>query len=287
MEYRQTIKYGGLWFDNILIRYQDAQLQSPEKRIETRVLVKSHEGRNVSVERKVWKCVQWKTTGQCSNGDSCSFNHGSYPCRRAQSSISTSRTPTLTMGRKPLNETYLSRRSLSGLKGKRTCQAFFWKGKCTEPSCDLWHPPECLNLQVWIRMQVWWPLSFQTHWGWWPAQWEAKEKRRNWVVWPKIALRRSLFCGKLENWDRITHSSSPRPRCVTHKFGKERVHRRESCKNVHFRSEFRGLQNSRKERKTKPWKRSDAPAEIHGTLQRMSVNSKSTESVAPVTRKFS
>ena len=34
--------------------------------------------------------------------------------------------------------------------------------------------------------------------------------------------------------------------------GEERVHRRESCKNVYLRSEIHWLQNSRKERKTKP-----------------------------------
>ena len=45
-------------------------------RIETWVLVKSHKGRKASVERKVGECLQWKATGQCSRGDSYSFNHG-------------------------------------------------------------------------------------------------------------------------------------------------------------------------------------------------------------------
>ena len=47
------------------------------ERIETGVLVKSHKGRKVSVERKVREGHQWKVTGQCSRGDSCSFSHGS------------------------------------------------------------------------------------------------------------------------------------------------------------------------------------------------------------------
>ena len=34
--------------------------------------------------------------------------------------------------------------SPSGLKGRRPCKDFL-KGKCSEPTCDLWHPPVCLN----------------------------------------------------------------------------------------------------------------------------------------------
>ena len=36
------------------------------ERIETGVLVKSQKGRNVSVERNVGECTQWKVNGQCS-----------------------------------------------------------------------------------------------------------------------------------------------------------------------------------------------------------------------------
>ena len=35
-----------------------------------------------------------------------------------------------------------------------------------------------------------------------------------WLVCPILALRESLFCGKMENCDRIAQSSSRRPRCV-------------------------------------------------------------------------
>ena len=59
----------------------------------------------------------------------------------------------------------------------------------------------------------------------------------------------------MESWDRITQSSSRIPRCITQKFGKERVHRRESrCINVYLRNELRGLQvrgkNARRNPKT-------------------------------------
>ena len=37
----------------------------------------------------------------------------------------------------------------------------------------------------------------------------------------KIVRRETLFCGELENWDRITHSR--RPLCIPSKFGERRV----------------------------------------------------------------
>ena len=37
----------------------------------------------------------------------------------------------------------------------------------------------------------------------------------NWVVCPRITLRKSFFCGKLESWDRNTPSYSPRARGTT------------------------------------------------------------------------
>ena len=42
-------------------------LKARNERFETGALVKNHNGRNVSVERKVGECFQWKATGQSSN----------------------------------------------------------------------------------------------------------------------------------------------------------------------------------------------------------------------------
>ena len=92
------------------------------ERIETGVLVKSQKGTNVSVERKVEDCFQWKANGQCSRGDSSSFNHGSHSGQQAQSSSSTSRAPTQTDGRKPCKFGNLRGESPSGLKGRRPCR---------------------------------------------------------------------------------------------------------------------------------------------------------------------
>ena len=46
-------------------------------------------------------------------------------------------------------------------------------------------------------------------------QWTCWKKLFSWSVCPKIAFRRSLFCGKLDNWDRITPSSAPKARYIT------------------------------------------------------------------------
>ena len=71
------------------------------ERIQTGVLVTSHKGRKVNVERKVGESCQWKATGQYSRGDSCSFIHGSNRGQKAQSSSPAPKAQTQTDGRKP------------------------------------------------------------------------------------------------------------------------------------------------------------------------------------------
>ena len=100
--------------------------------------------RKVSVDSKVGECYQWKTTGQCSRGDSCSFSHGSNRGQKAQSSSPAPKTQTQTDGRKALKMFGTMRQSFSGRKGQKACKHFF-KGKCTDPSCDYCHPPVCQN----------------------------------------------------------------------------------------------------------------------------------------------
>ena len=51
---------------------------------------------------------------------------------------------TQTDGRKPSKGFGLRGESLSGLKGRKACKNFF-NGKCTDPSCACWHPPENQN----------------------------------------------------------------------------------------------------------------------------------------------
>ena len=68
-------------------------------------MIESHEGRKVSVERKVGECYQWRAVGQCSKGGSCSFSHGEAPGNPARSRtkrdkrIPTPKAPTQTDGK--------------------------------------------------------------------------------------------------------------------------------------------------------------------------------------------
>ena len=126
--------------------------------------------------------------------------------------------------------------------------------------CDFWHPPVCLNYKSESKCRYGDRCHFRhTEADGQPSnkkskksggkdQWRYLKENSQLGCVSQHSTRKSLFFGKLENWDRITQSSSPRPRCVTQKIGTEMVHRRESCKNAKLRSEFRGLQNSRKER---------------------------------------
>ena len=47
--------------------------------------------------------------------------------------------------------------------------------KCTNPSCNYWHPPVS-QLQVWIRMHTWRKMLIPTRWGWWTARQKVEEK---------------------------------------------------------------------------------------------------------------
>ena len=70
------------------------KFKARNERIETRMLVRSQKGRDVSGERKVGECFHWKANGQCSRGDCCSLSHTSHSGERA-------RAPTQTDERKP------------------------------------------------------------------------------------------------------------------------------------------------------------------------------------------
>ena len=86
--------------------------------------------------------------------------------------------------------------------------------------------------------------------------------------------QKNQFCGELENWDGIvSFRSSPREHCATQKLGRERVLRKESCKNMNW-SEFRELQNLRIEHFRNLCNKDDAHEERHGMWRNMSVSSK-------------
>ena len=92
------------------------------ERIETRMLVKSHKGKNASVERRMGECHQWKANGQRSRGDSCSFRHGSDRGQQAQSSSPAPKAQTQIDGRKHSKGIGPRGESPSGRKGQKACK---------------------------------------------------------------------------------------------------------------------------------------------------------------------
>ena len=61
------------------------KFKARNERIETGVIIKSQQWRKVSVERKVGERFQWKATGHCLTGDSCSFRHDPAAANRLRS----------------------------------------------------------------------------------------------------------------------------------------------------------------------------------------------------------
>ena len=137
-------------------------------------VTKSQQWRKASVERKLGECSQWKAIGQCSKGDSCSFSHDSVSGNRrdqkqeGQSSSPTPKAKRQTDGKKPSKGSELRGARPSGKGGRIACRNFF-RRKGTNPSCNYWHPPVCLNYKSesgWIC----WKMPISTRWGWWTAQ---------------------------------------------------------------------------------------------------------------------
>ena len=94
-------------------------------------------------QRTLGDCWQWKTNGQCSKGDNCSFRHD---INQRAKSTQPNTSPKSSMQQ---NERKASR--TRSPRGKSpSCRMSRWpckdclKGTCTNSSCEKWHPPECL-----------------------------------------------------------------------------------------------------------------------------------------------
>ena len=94
-------------------------------------------------QRSLGDCYQWKTNGQCSKGDNCSFRHDIN--KRAKTTQSNSSPGSSTQQSVKNASTTRSRRgrSPSGRMSRLPCKDYL-KGTCTNSFCEKWHPPECL-----------------------------------------------------------------------------------------------------------------------------------------------
>ena len=100
--------------------------------------VVKNQGTEQRVQRILGDCWQWKTNGQCSKRDSCSFRHDMN--KRAKMT-QPNPSPNSFMRQ---NEGNASRtRSPSGRTSRWPCKDYL-RGTCTNSFCEKWHPPECL-----------------------------------------------------------------------------------------------------------------------------------------------
>ena len=82
-------------------------------------------------------------------------------------------------------------RSPSGKLARMTCRDCI-KGKCTRPSCDFWHPPECQNYKKKSGMQIRWSVCFRALAAWRSAQQKTEKS---------IVTKVLLPCWRIhDNW---------------------------------------------------------------------------------------
>ena len=88
-------------------------------------------------------CSQWKTNGQCSKGDNCSFRHDINK-RAKMTKPDPSPSSFMQQNERNASRTRSPRgRSPSGRMSRWPCKDYL-KGTCNNSFCEKWHPPECL-----------------------------------------------------------------------------------------------------------------------------------------------
>ena len=116
-------------------------------------------------QRILGDCWHWKTNGQCSKGDNCSFRHdinkraktthpNSSPGSSTQQSVKNASRTRSPRGRSP-----------SGRMFRWPCKDYL-KGTCINSFCQKVAPSEVLVLQVRKRMQIWGKVLLRTPPGW-------------------------------------------------------------------------------------------------------------------------
>ena len=95
------------------------------------------------VQRILGDCRQWKSKGQCSRGDTCSFRH-EINKRAKMTQPNPSPNSFMQQNERNASRTRSPRgKSPSGRMSRWPCKDYL-KGTCTNSFCKKWHPPECL-----------------------------------------------------------------------------------------------------------------------------------------------
>ena len=84
-----------------------------------------------------------KPTGQCSEGDSCSFRHDVNKCAKPTQPNPSPRSSTRQNERNALRTRSPRGKSPSGRMSRWPCKDYL-KGTCTNSFCKKLHPPECV-----------------------------------------------------------------------------------------------------------------------------------------------
>ena len=93
--------------------------------------------------RSLGDCWQWKANGQCSKGDTCSFRHDMNKRAKSTQPNPSPRSSTQQNVKNASRTKSPRGRSPSGKMSRWLCKDYF-KGTCTTPFREKWHPPECL-----------------------------------------------------------------------------------------------------------------------------------------------
>ena len=124
---------------------QDIRIRNFEARngnYEKNALVKN-QGTKQRGQRTLGDCWQWKTKGQCSKKDNCSFRHDINK-RAKLTQPNPSPSSFMQQNERNASRTRSPRgKSPSGRMSRWPCKDYL-KGTCTNSFCEKWHPPECL-----------------------------------------------------------------------------------------------------------------------------------------------
>ena len=201
--------------------------------MERGAVTQSQKGKNAYVGVKVGECYQWKSIGQCSKGDSCSFRHdqafwkqmrGSEKERqKGQASSPAPNAKAQTDGQTPSKRSGSREECPSDASGRIPCR---YRGKCTNPSCNCWHPPVCQN----YKYESGCKYGNRCYFRHVEADEKPSKNSKKGGAKGSVALLRlstQLGCVSRDSHsrksvrDQITPSNSPRVRFTKQKFGRK------------------------------------------------------------------
>ena len=105
--------------------------------------VVKNQGTKQREQRILGDCWQWKTNGQCSKGDNCSFRHDVNKRAKKLTQPNPSPSSFMQQNERIASRTRSSRgKSPSGRTSRWPCKDYL-RGTCNNSFCEKWHPPEC------------------------------------------------------------------------------------------------------------------------------------------------